>query len=188
MCRYLLDQAHMIVKVICFSVPSDGVIDKHAVFVRNYFLVKCGGWRHCNTHSGVGSIFFSKKRYVAISPSICTHVGERNLLLSAIRRSYWTTTAFLSGILTTSGIRNSRNSFFLCARRPVITYTRQAAMGVAVFGDECEGGQGGGAGYAGVSLLLGTVAAEVKNGYSDCREEGVVVVAACFSGCLAFLV
>ena len=44
-------------------------------------------WRHYNTFSDIISIF-SKKKYVFISPRSGAHVGERNLFLSAIRRSY----------------------------------------------------------------------------------------------------
>ena len=53
------------------------------------------------------NIFFRKKMYVAIYPSTGAHVGERNLSLSAIRRSYRANAAFLSGILTTTGMRLS---------------------------------------------------------------------------------
>ena len=46
---------------------------------------------------------FSKKKYVAISPWAGAHVGERNLLLSSIRRSYRQNNAILCGILGSSG-------------------------------------------------------------------------------------
>ena len=60
---------------------------------------------YCWCHVGAGIIvthipvsdrntFFEKKVRGDISPSACEHVGERNLLLSAIRRSYRTNTAF----------------------------------------------------------------------------------------------
>ena len=45
-------------------------------------------WHHCNTYSDIRSKYFFKKKYVAISPRSGAHVGERNLFLSAIRRSY----------------------------------------------------------------------------------------------------
>ena len=42
---------------------------------------------HYNTHSDLRSKYFFEKKYVSTSPSPCAHFGERNLFLSAIRRS-----------------------------------------------------------------------------------------------------
>ena len=50
------------------------------------------------THILVSDRIFFQKKYVAISPRPGAHVGERNLLLSAIRRSYRQNTAVLVGI------------------------------------------------------------------------------------------
>ena len=57
-------------------------------FVRNYFLVPFGGYV-TEKHILVSDRnIFSKKKYAAVSLWAGGHVSERNLLLSAIRRSY----------------------------------------------------------------------------------------------------
>ena len=53
------------------------------VTMTSFYVIAPSKWRHYNTYSGIGSIFFSKKKYVAISPRPGAHDGERELLLSA---------------------------------------------------------------------------------------------------------
>ena len=66
--------------------PSDGVIDKYRHFRPELIFGAMWdvGAGVIVTHIPVSDRnVFSKKRYVAISPSAGAHVGERNLLLSA---------------------------------------------------------------------------------------------------------
>ena len=61
---------------------------KYRDFVRNCFFGAIWGYV-TETHILVSDRnIFSKKKYVSISPNAGAHVGERNLLLSAIRWSY----------------------------------------------------------------------------------------------------
>ena len=80
-------------KIIFLSDTGIGVTMNDIILFVPWPIAK---WRHCNTYSGIGSIFFSKKKYVPIYPRPAgAHVRERSLLLlSTIRRGYRQTRRF----------------------------------------------------------------------------------------------